>query len=70
MEFVLCIVVALTTLDPMSLGTMLYLNLFRYIGDALEACLIYKEGVITMCLLEPSLDDRELLSSTSPMLSR
>ena len=35
-------------------------------GDALEACLIYKEGVVTMCLLEPSLDDHELLSSTSP----
>ena len=30
----------------------------------------FKEGVITMCLLEPSSDDRELLSSTSPMLSR
>ena len=39
-------------------------------GDALEACLIYKEGVVTMCLLEPSLNDHELLSSTSPMLSR
>jgi len=39
-------------------------------GDALEACLTYKKGVITMCLLEPSSDDRELLSSTSPMLSR
>ena len=70
MEFILCIVVALTTLGPISLGTILYLNLFRYIGGALEACLIYKEGGVTMCLLEPSLDDHELLSSTSPMLSR
>ena len=43
---------------------------FRYNGDALEACLIYKEGGVTMCLLEPSLHDRELLSSTSPMPSR
>ena len=34
-------------------------------GDALEACLIYKEGAVTMCLLEPSSDDREFLSSTS-----
>ena len=65
------IVVALTTLDPMSLGTIFVLEfVFRYIGDALEACLTYKEGVITMCLLEPSSDDHELLSSTSPMLSR
>ena len=68
-EFVLCIVVALTTLDPMSLGAMLYLICFRYTPDVLKACLIYKEGAITMCLLEPSSDDCELLSSTSPMLS-
>ena len=27
-------------------------------GDALEACLIYKEGGVTMYSLEPSLDDR------------
>ena len=27
---------------------------FRYIGDAIDACLNYKEGVLTMCKLEPS----------------
>ena len=48
MEFALCIVVCLTTLDPISLGTMLYLNVvLGTIGDALYACLIHKEGVIT-----------------------
>ena len=43
MEFVLCIVVALTTLDPISLGTIVYLICFRYMGDALEACHILKK---------------------------
>ena len=46
-EFVLCIVVVLTTLYPMSLGTMLYLISFRYTRDALEACLFLKEGVFS-----------------------
>ena len=49
MEFVLFIVVLLTTLDPMSLGTMLYLKfVLGTIGDALDACLIHKEGVLTV----------------------
>ena len=39
---------------------------FRYIGYALGACLICKEGGVTMCLLDSSLNDCELLSSTSP----
>ena len=43
MEFVLCIVVGLTTLDPISLGTIVYLICFRYMGDALEACHILKK---------------------------
>ena len=48
MEFVLCIVVLLTTLDPMSLGTILYLNVVLVtFGDALGACLTHKEGVVT-----------------------
>ena len=43
-----CIVVYLTTLDPISLGTMLYLKVvLGTIGDALDACLIHKEGVFT-----------------------
>ena len=48
MEFVLCIVVYLTTLDPISLGTMLYLNfVLGTFGDTLDACLTHKEGVVT-----------------------
>ena len=48
MEYVLCIVAILTTLDPISLGTRMYLNVvFRYIKDAMDACLIHKEGVVT-----------------------
>ena len=44
----LYIVVLLTTLDPMSLGTMLYLKVvLGTIGDALDACLIHKEEVVT-----------------------
>ena len=55
MEFVLCIVVLLTIMDPISLGTMLYLKLvLGTIGDALDACLIHKEGVLTMGLKESS----------------
>jgi hypothetical protein len=34
-ELVLYIVVSLTTSDPMSSGTILYLNMFRYMGDIL-----------------------------------
>ena len=48
MEFALCVVVYLTTLDPISLGTMLYLNfVLGTIGDALDACPIHKEVVFT-----------------------
>ena len=34
---------------------------FRYNGDALDACLIHKEGVLTMRLLESSIDDKQTL---------
>ena len=54
-DFTLCFVVMLTTLDPISLGTILYLNCFRYIWGALGAWLIH-EGGGTMRKLEPSLN--------------
>ena len=63
--FVIYIVVSLTTMDPMSLGTILRIC-SRYIGYAFGASLIYKEGGVTMCLLYSSSNDCELLSSTSP----
>ena len=53
--FTLCVVVMLTTSDPISLGTILYLKCFRYIWEALGAWLIH-EGGGTMRKLEPSLD--------------
>jgi hypothetical protein len=43
-EFALCIVVVLTTSDPICLGTKLYLMCFRYFGEALDAWLIHEEG--------------------------
>ena len=49
MEYVLYIVVYLTTLGPNEFGNHGVLEFcFRYNGDALDACLIHKEGVLTM----------------------
>jgi len=53
-EFFLCMVVSLTTLYPMGLGTILYLNCFRYMWDTLEACLIHNEEVTAKWLLVTS----------------
>ena len=66
--FTLCFVVILTTSDPISLGTILYLNCVRYFGEALGAWLIH-EGGVTMSKLEPSLDIT-LIYDFIPMLSR
>ena len=66
--FTLCVVVMPTTLDPISLGTILYLKCFRYISEALGAWLIH-EGGGTMRRLEPSLDIL-LIYDFIPMLSR
>ena len=52
-DFTLCFVVMLTMLDPISLGTILYLNCFRYIWKSLGAWLIHESGG-TMRKLEPS----------------
>ena len=43
-EFDLCIVVVLTTSDPISLGPNRILMCFRYFGEALVAWLIHNEG--------------------------
>ena len=46
MECFQCIVVHLTTMGPNELGNHVVLEFcFRYNGDALDACLINKEGV-------------------------
>ena len=49
MERVLCIVVYLTTMGPNEFGNHVVLEFrFRYNGDALDACFIHKEGVLTV----------------------
>ena len=54
MEFVLCIGVS-NYLVPMSLGYRLVcVVLVGTVGDALDARLTHKEGVVTMCLMEPN----------------
>ena len=54
MEFVLCILVFLT-LGPNEFGYRLVcVVLLGAVGDALDAWLTHKEGVVTMCLLESS----------------
>jgi hypothetical protein len=47
-EFVLCIVVVLTTSDPICLGTKCYLMCFMYFVEALDALLIHEEGADTV----------------------
>ena len=38
----------LVVFGPNKLGTKMYLNIvLRYIGDTMDACPIYKEGVVT-----------------------
>ena len=55
MEFVLCIVISLTTLGPSEFGNhFVFQFCFRYNGDTLDACLIHKEGVVNYPVIEPS----------------
>ena len=50
-ECFLCIVVYLTTMGPNEFGNHFVLECcFSYNGYALDACLIHKEGVLTMIL--------------------
>ena len=62
MECFLYIVVYLTTMGPNEFGNHFVLEFcFRYNGDALDACLIHKEGVLTVLFLESSFDDKKIL---------
>ena len=55
MEFVLCIVGVSNSLVPMMFGYhFVCVVVLGTIGDALDARLTHKEGVVTMCFLESS----------------
>ena len=57
MEFVLCIGVSNYLVDEFGYRLVCVVLLGTF-GDALDAWLTHKEGVVTMCILESSKDDQ------------